>query len=192
VLTNLEVLSHLKTLQSEIDTVTISRGHNISRQIHRQRGLKGLPDDVPTYEDEAEAEKVRLQSLRDAEVTDKIRAREEKRRVRQEAVDKENEEILRIWEDETKKANANKKPRQKKITLPKPTLKELSPEPEMAAVETDAVKFHQTDEEATKEAKESLVLKEQFQAVRPMSDELRYVTSSVRIKNLETSRSSYQ
>jgi hypothetical protein len=179
VLTNLEVFEHLKELQVEIDQVSECRRFNISRQIWRQQGKKGVNLDVPTYEDDIEGEMYRLQRHRDKLVADHMRATEEKRKIKQEAIDKENDKILEKWEEQNKQANANKKRGQKKTTLPKPLLRELSPEPDSTPSAIDTSDQPKTTEEAVEEARRSVLSREQFFAVRPMTDALRFVTSSV-------------
>jgi hypothetical protein len=179
VLTNLEMFEHLKELQVEIDQVSECRRFNISRQIWRQQGKKGVNHDVPTYDEDIEGEMYRLQRQREKLVNDQVKAREDKMRVKQEELDKVNGELLRKWEEDIKQANANRKRGQKKTTLPKPALRELSPEPESTASTIDTSDQPQTTEEAVEEARKSVLSKEQFYAVRPMTDALRFVTSSV-------------
>lgn len=180
-LTNLEVFEHLKELQVEIDQVSVCRRFNISRQMWRQQGKKGINIEVPAYEEDIEGEMYRLQRQREKLVTDEIKAKEDKRRVKQEEVDKVNDELLRKWEEDNKQAHAIKKRGQKKTTLPipKPALRELSPEPESAPSTIDTSDQPRTTEEAVEEARRSLLSREQFYAVRPMTDALRFVTSSV-------------
>ena len=178
-LTNLEVFEHLKELQVEIDQVSECRRFNISRQIWRQQGKKGDNPEVPSYDEDIEGEMYRLQRQRDKLVTDQVKAREEKRRAKQEEIDKHNGELLEKWEEDNKQANANRKRGQKKTALPKPVLRELSPEPESTPIPIDSSDQPQTTEEAVEEARKGLLSKEQFFAVRPMTDALRFVTSSV-------------
>jgi len=123
----------------------------------------------------------RLDRVKEREKMDLARQREEERRERVELRDREYQEALDKWQEESKKqTNGTKKRGGAKKPLPQPVPREDSPPPRPIVEPT------LTEEERLKKRQEEYAVvlqsikdKEQYYAVRPMTDALKYITNGV-------------
>lgn len=193
-LTNLEVLTHLQTLQTDLDYISTCRKYNISRQIWRERGKSGQPPDVPTYEDEVEPEIDRLIRVKERRRIDRIKKRQEDRRKKAEASEKEYKKEHKKWEEECEKLQAAAASAPKKRGAKKAPAVALPPEPQRPGpllspeldndLDLDSDLGDEDDMMSGGPLDHESVLKrlkdnEQYNAVRPVPDALRYITDGV-------------
>jgi hypothetical protein len=168
VLTNLEVLTHLKTLQIEFEEIAASKKYAQSRAIWHEKGRKGEPDDVPTYEEEAVEEMKRLEKV-------EMRLREEERLELSLLREKEDEEERVRREEEKKVKKRGKKAQQG------PSEEEVkarrAAEDKMKEEEQN-IRFEETAKNHDQLMKE-LKQREGYYAVRPCGDGLKFVTNQV-------------
>lgn len=136
-LTNFEVLTHLESLQSEFEIITLCRKYNNIRAQWRQKGRRGDPPDVPDYQDDVEYE------IESDEMKEARRVRVEEAVKAQVAAGKASGKTIRV----------SKK-------------------------EKDALEQQERAKDA-KSVQQACKNREQYYAVRPVGDPLKYITNAV-------------